>query len=207
MDDCSVNIHTAHDDRMLQHMAYFESKVSNRRNRIRAAIVCRWLGPLKYYRTNYNDNDCLRHSLVDPVAFEQLDKRKHAVQWWRMLGYQPADLPWMELPSKYICYSVLMLPRLVLNIVWRCRLAAVSDWKWRREQRGEDCSKCFKKDENQVHVSLNFFSKIHLIYFPVLNHDFVGKVLCPFPVWQYTKILPLVFRRILTGCEGRLDAM
>ena len=102
MDDCSVNIHTAHDDRMLQHMAYFESKVSNRRNRIRAAIVCRWLGPLKYYRTNYNDNDCLRHSLVDPVAFEKLGKRKHAVQWWRIMSYQAADLSWMELPSKYI---------------------------------------------------------------------------------------------------------
>ena len=117
MDDCSVNTHTAHDDRMLQHMAYFEANVSDQRNRIRAAIVCRWLGPLKYYRTNYNENDCLRHSLVDPVAFENLDKRKHAVQWWRMMGYQPADLPWMELPSKCICYFGLMLSRLVLNML------------------------------------------------------------------------------------------
>ena len=77
----SVYIHTAHDDRILKHVAYFDRSGSDCRNRVRMALVSCWLGKTKEYRTNPNETPAKRHSVVEPKSFIDLDNMKHPSKW------------------------------------------------------------------------------------------------------------------------------
>ena len=100
LSDMSIYVHTSDDDALLQHMASFPPNKSGSRNRIRMALLCRSLGISHMFRVNCMDCPEKRYALVESQAFQQLDKMKHATNWWKQLGYKKSEIPWMDLNSE-----------------------------------------------------------------------------------------------------------
>ena len=100
LSDVSVYNHTAHDDALLQHMAYFPANKDGNGPRMRIALLCRSLANSNVYRANGMESPDKRYSLVEAHAFRQLDNMKHASNWWAQLGYKPHEIPWMNFKSE-----------------------------------------------------------------------------------------------------------
>ena len=96
LSDISVYKHTAHDDIVLQHMAYFPENKEGPRNRVRVALLCRTLSISNVYRADMNESADKRYSVVEADAFRNLDKMKYSAKWWAKLGYRPNEIPWMD---------------------------------------------------------------------------------------------------------------
>lgn len=87
LDHGSTYIHTAHDDEMYFHRAYFE-KGTPTNNKVRVAFIYRWLSVPAYYRQSPNDIDDNRYSMVNKHAFQKVNQLPTTSSvWWNALGY------------------------------------------------------------------------------------------------------------------------
>ena len=109
LSDISVYKHRAHDDTVLQHMAYFPENKEGPRNRIRVALLCRTLSISNVYRANMNESADKRYSVVEAHAFRNLDKMKFAANLWAQLGYRPNEISWMDFESEFTHGFVVLL--------------------------------------------------------------------------------------------------
>ena len=86
----SLYVHTAHDDETYYHGLDF-AKQSVKRNRVRVALVYRWLSVPMLFRQSSSDARENRYSAEDKHAFEKLDNMKKSEVWWKALDYIDKD--------------------------------------------------------------------------------------------------------------------
>ena len=93
LENASINIHTAHDDRCLFHSLRFPK--DHVKNCIRIAIVCRWVRKVRYYRCLPNEVPNVRFCIVDPEAYADLKGRTYEHEWRKKLCIDNERLPWL----------------------------------------------------------------------------------------------------------------
>ena len=82
----SIYIHTAHDDEMFHHGLNFGNNGHDKKkNRVRIALIFRWLSVKRNFRCDKKDNKCNRYSMVDKYAMEQLSKHHKSMLWWNAI--------------------------------------------------------------------------------------------------------------------------
>ena len=83
VENFSVYIHTAHQDAVFKHGVRFPPSLAVKyggppKNGFRVAVVCRWLSPLKLFRTSISDPPGFRHAVVDKQLYA---KKMQELQW------------------------------------------------------------------------------------------------------------------------------
>ena len=90
--DGSIYVHTPEDDVNYMHSAAFpdQSEFATP-TRVRCALVWRWVGRHKYYRSDSKEDKCIKYSAINRSDILQLKGWMESDKWFKAMGYINAN--------------------------------------------------------------------------------------------------------------------
>ena len=90
--DRSIYVHTPEDDVNYMHGAAFPAITDFATpTRVRFALVWRWAGRHKYYRSDSEEDMCIKYSAIDRSGIQQLTEWNDGDEWYKAMGYINAN--------------------------------------------------------------------------------------------------------------------